>query len=58
MITSIAHDHSIPATPHFVKRIWPEDDLARIQTGIRAKYVEEKWNVFGEEDVVFLLSSA
>ncbi|MEY9930587.1 hypothetical protein ABH926_005234 [Catenulispora sp. GP43] len=35
-------------------RIWSDDDWDRIQAGYRARDMDEKWNVFAEEDVVYL----
>jgi hypothetical protein len=36
------------------ERIWSEDDWNRLQAGYRARDMDEKWNVFAEDDVVFL----
>jgi len=41
----------LPILPH---RIWAEGDWERLQAGYRARDMDEKWNVFAEEDVVFL----
>ena len=35
-------------------RIWSKEDWERIQAGYRARDMDEKWNVFAEDDVVYL----
>jgi hypothetical protein len=35
-------------------RIWSGDDWDRIQAGYRARDMDEKWNVFAADDVVYL----
>lgn len=35
-------------------RIWSDEDWERIQAGYRARDMDEKWNVFAEDHVVYL----
>lgn len=36
------------------ERVWSDEDWERIQTGYRARDMDEKWNAFTQQDVVFL----
>lgn len=36
------------------ERVWSDGDWERIQAGYRARDMDEKWNVFAEQDVVLL----
>ncbi|MEY9928605.1 hypothetical protein ABH926_003244 [Catenulispora sp. GP43] len=47
----ISKPRPLPLLP---PRIWSEQDWERIQAGYRARDMDEKWNVFAEEDVVYL----
>ncbi|MFG2480982.1 hypothetical protein [Streptomyces fagopyri] len=35
-------------------RVWTDEDWDRIRRGYRARDMDEKWNVFVEEDVLFM----
>jgi len=50
-IQPISQPRPLPILP---QRIWAEEDWDRLQLGYRARGMDEKWNVFAEEDVVFL----
>jgi hypothetical protein len=50
-IQSIAIPQPMPLLPG---RIWSDDDWQRIQLGYRSRGMDEKWDVFAEDDVVFL----
>ncbi|WP_369276042.1 hypothetical protein AB5J55_00970 [Streptomyces sp. R11] len=36
------------------QRIWSDEDWERIQRGYASRGMDEKWNVFAEDEVVFL----
>ncbi|WP_329182472.1 hypothetical protein [Streptomyces sp. NBC_01477] len=40
--------------PQLPQRIWSDDDWDRIQRGYVARDMDEKWNVFTEDEVVFV----
>ncbi|MFC5216705.1 hypothetical protein [Streptomyces coerulescens] len=40
--------------PQLPQRIWSDEDWERIQLGYAARDMDEKWNVFAEDEVVFL----
>ncbi|MED7828377.1 hypothetical protein [Streptomyces chiangmaiensis] len=40
--------------PLLPRRIWSDEDWRRIQLGYYSRDMDEKWDVFAEDDVVFL----
>ncbi|MGW9634434.1 hypothetical protein [Nocardiopsis alba] len=49
------HPISMPRTlPRVPERLWSEDDWERIRLGYRSADMDEKWNVFTEDETVFL----
>lgn len=40
--------------PLLPDRVWSDEDWEHIEAGYRARDMDEKWNVFTEQDVVFL----
>ena len=50
-IQPISAPHPMPRLP---QRIWSDEDWQRIQRGYAARDMDEKWNVFTEDNTVFL----
>lgn len=47
----VAVPHSLAVLP---ERVWSVEERERIQLDYRSRDVDEKWDVFAEDDVVFL----
>ncbi|HWD81138.1 MAG TPA: hypothetical protein VG497_19730 [Kribbella sp.] len=50
-IQPISRRRQLTVLPH---KLWSDDEWQRIQLGYLARDMDEKWNVFAEESVVFL----